>query len=62
MPNRFKGPLMEDYTRALKAAKKAGWKEVNVKFPNGYEVTLREGEALAQPAVEEQPKKPKLHW
>ena len=52
MPTKANGPLMEDYTRALKVAKKHGWREVAIKFPGGYEVILREGgEAIAPPEI-----------
>ena len=34
----------------MKAAKKEGWREVTVKFPNGQEITLKEGDDPA-PAI-----------
>jgi|HubBroStandDraft_5_1064220.scaffolds.fasta_scaffold51552_3 hypothetical protein len=48
--NHTNGPLLEDYRRAVKAAKKEGWREVTVKFPNGQEITLKEGDDPA-PAI-----------
>jgi hypothetical protein len=35
-----KGPLLEEYTRALKAGKKAGVKRVRVDFPSGHAFTF----------------------
>jgi hypothetical protein len=61
--NRTNGPLLDDYRRALKAAKKEGWREVTVKFPTGQEITLKEGDDPA-PAIELPPggEKPKMKW
>jgi hypothetical protein len=44
MPTKSNGPLMEDINRAIKAAKRNHWKEMTVRYPNGSEITIREGE------------------
>jgi hypothetical protein len=66
MTTKARGPLMEDYTRALKAAKREGWREVSVNFPGGYEIVLREGAgpapAMATPLEEERSGLKKLSW
>ena len=69
MPSRFKGPLMEDYVRALKAAKRMGAKVVRVEIGDGAIAILLDDaylEKLApgQPPAPDLPgeRKPKLHW
>jgi hypothetical protein len=51
MPTKSNGPLMEDINRAIKAAKRNGWKEMTVSYPNGSEITIREGEETAVKAA-----------
>lgn len=51
MPTRHNGPLSEDYKRAIRAAKWAGWKAVRVEFGNVAIVLLADDtylEKLAQ--------------
>ena len=69
MPSRFKGPLMEDYKRAIKAAKWGGVKAVRVEIDGGAIVmimddTYLEKLAPGQPPAPDLPPggKPKLHW
>lgn len=46
MSTKAHGPLLEDIRRHIKAAKKEGWTEVTVKYPNGCEVVIRGGDEL----------------
>jgi hypothetical protein len=46
LPAKANGPLLEDYTRALKAAKKAGAKAVRVEI-GGSAITILLDDALA---------------
>ena len=69
MPTKTNGPLMEDYKRALKAAKWAGAKVVRVEIDGGAIAILLDDaylEKLApgQPPAPDLPAaaKPKLHW
>lgn len=65
MPTKTLGPLMTDYQRAIKAAKKAGWKEVAVKFPDGVEIVFSEKDdasAKLKLVASREPPKPKLVW
>lgn len=69
MPTKANGPLMEDYKRAIKAAKWAGWKVVRVEVGNSaialiaddtYLTKLAEGQP---PAPDLAPReKPKHDW
>jgi hypothetical protein len=67
------GPLLEDYKRAIKAAKWAGWKAVRVEVGNGATIVLLADdtylerlERLHSPSQdlkpEEEKPKPKLVW
>ena len=69
MPTKTNGPLMEDYKRALKAAKWAGAKVVRVEIDGGAIAILLDDaylEKLApgQPPAPDLPSggKPKLSW
>jgi hypothetical protein len=69
MPTKHNGPLMEDYKRALKAAKWAGVKAVRVEIGQGAIVmimddTYLEKLALGQPPApdNEVREKPKARW
>lgn len=69
MPTKLNGPLMEDYKRALKAAKWAGAKVVRVEIGGAAIAILLDDaylEKLApgQPPAPDLPgeRKPKLHW
>ena len=69
MPARVHGPLLEDYVRALKAAKRMGVKAVRVEIGQGAIVmmmddTYMEKLALGQPPAPDLPSggKPKLSW
>ena len=69
MVYRFKGPLLEDYKRAIKAAKWAGAKVVRVEIDGGAIAILLDDaylEKLApgQPPAPDLPAggKPKLSW
>jgi len=69
MATKHNGPLMEDYVRALKAAKRMGAKVVRVEIGDGAIAILLDDaylEKLApgQPPAPDLPPagKPKLHW
>jgi len=68
MVTKANGPLMEDYKRALKAAKWAGAKVVRVEIGEGAIAILLDDAyleklALGQPSAPElSGGKPKLHW
>jgi hypothetical protein len=69
MPTKHNGPLMEDYKRALKAAKWAGVKAVRIEIGQGAIVmimddTYLEKLALGQPPAPELNGGPKikLNW
>ena len=58
MPTKHNGPLMEDYKRALKAAKWAGVKAVRVEIGQGAIVMIMDDAyldklALGQPPAQE---------
>ena len=52
MPTKFRGPLMEDYVRALKAAKKFGAKSVRIDIGDGA-ITLNLAEVDETPEPNE---------
>ena len=69
MPARFRGPLVEDYKRALKAAKWAGVKAVRIEIGEGAIVLIMDDTYLEKLALGQPPApdlnsggKPKLHW
>ena len=70
MPSRFRGPLMEDYKRAIKAAKWGGVKAVRVEIGQGAIVMIMDDTYLdklapGQPPVPDaKPEKEdfKLNW
>ena len=69
MPARFRGPLVEDYKRAIKAAKWAGAKVVRVEIGDGAIAILLDDAYLEKLAPGQPPApdltsggKPKLHW
>ena len=69
MPARFRGPLVEDYKRALKAAKWAGVKAVRVEIGEGAIVLIMDDTYLEKLALGQPPapdlnggQKVKLNW
>ena len=60
MPTKTNGPLMEDYKRALKAAKWAGVKAVRVEIGQGAIVMIMDGAYLDKLALG-QPPAPELN-
>ena len=69
MPARFRGPLVEDYKRALKAAKSAGVKAVRVEIGEGAIVLIMDDTYLEKLALGQPPapdlnggQKVKLNW
>ena len=69
MPARFRGPLMEDYVRALKAAKRMGVKAVRVEVGQGAIVMVMDDNYLDRLAQCQPPapdvevgEKPKARW
>ena len=65
MPARFRGPLVEDYKRALKAAKWAGVKAVRIEIGEGAIVMIMDDTyldklALGQPPAQELNREEKL--
>jgi hypothetical protein len=55
MPSRFRGPLVEDYKRALKAAKWAGVKAVRVEIGEGAIVLIMDDTYLDKLALGQPP-------
>ena len=70
MPTRSNGPLMEDYIRALRAAKRMGVKAVRVEVGKGAIVMLMDDDYLEKLALGQPPapdttevrEKPKARW
>ena len=69
MPTKHNGPLMEDYKRAIKAAKWAGAKVVRVEIGDGAIAILLDDAYLEKLALGQPPApdlqsggKPKLGW
>ena len=69
MPARFRGPLVEDYKRALKAAKWAGVKAVRIEIGEGAIVLIMDDTYLEKLALGHPPapelnggQKVKLNW
>lgn len=44
MTTKAHGPLLEDIRRTIKAAKEKGWRQVVVRYPNGTEIVISEGD------------------
>ena len=55
MPTRTRGPLMEDYIRALRAAKRMGVKAVRVEVGQGAIVMLMDDTYLEKLALSQPP-------
>ena len=55
MPTKVNGPLMEDYVRALKAAKRMGVKAVRVEVGKGAIVMLMDDTYLEKLALGQPP-------
>jgi hypothetical protein len=69
MPTRSNGPLMEDYIRALRAAKRMGVKAVRIEVGKGAIVMMMDDAYLEKLALGQPPapdievrEKPKGHW
>lgn len=69
MPTKTNGPLMEDYKRAIKAAKWAGWGAVRIEFGTLAIAILKDGSYLEKLAQGQPPSpdaeeggKPKSLW
>jgi len=59
MVTKANGPLMEDYKRAIKAAKWAGWKAVRVEFGN-VAIALLADDTYLDKLAQGQPPAPEL--